>query len=175
MNERTNKTTTTPNDPMKTLAKMVTEFNDETKKHLTLRVINKSHLGELSDVSYFTVRDTSDLLCYLVVELCLDDISEIGSVTVTHSLLRTWNLMPNQCIGRPVKMTWCIKLTLMRLQNDPDYGLVPFWQWSIYRQDFGKEIIVRNGSNIDYGEAAKAAREELTKLIIADEKEVSVS
>lgn len=95
MNERTNKTTTTPNDPMKTLAKMVTEFNDETKKHLTLRVINKSHLGELSDVSYFTVRDTSDLLCYLVVELCLDDISEIGSVTVTHSLLRTWNLMPD--------------------------------------------------------------------------------
>lgn len=95
MNERTNKTTTAPNDPMKTLVEMVTEFNDETKKHLTLRVINKSHLGERSDVSYFTVRDTSDLLCYLVVELSLDDISEIRSVTVTHSLLSTWNLMPD--------------------------------------------------------------------------------
>lgn len=70
-------------------------------------------------------------------------------------------------------MTWSIKLTLMRLQNDSDYGFDPFWHWSIYRQDSGKEIIVRNGSNIDYEEAAKAAGEELKKLILA--MEVSVS
>ena len=70
-------------------------------------------------------------------------------------------------------MTWSITLTLMRLQNDSDYGFDPFWHWSIYRQDSGKEIIVRNGSNIDYEEAAKAAGEELNKLILA--REVSVS
>ena len=70
-------------------------------------------------------------------------------------------------------MIWSIKLTLMRLQNDPDYGSNPFWQWSIYCQDFGKEIVVRNGSNIDYEEAAKVAGEELKKLILV--KEISVS
>ena len=43
-------------------------------------------------VSYFTVHDTSDLICYLVVELCLDKGSDIGSVAVTHKLLNIWGL-----------------------------------------------------------------------------------
>lgn len=81
---------------IKPLVELVTELSEETKKHLTLRVINKSHLNELPEhVSYFTVRETSDLICYLVVELWIDDISEVVSVTVTHDLLTAWNLTIN--------------------------------------------------------------------------------
>ena len=78
---------------MQTFVDLVKEFGEETMKHLTLRVVNKSRMNELPDyISYFSVRETLDLICYLTIDLWIDDISETGSIAVTDSLLRYWNM-----------------------------------------------------------------------------------
>ena len=42
---------------MQTFVDLVKEFGEETMKHLTLRVVNKSRMNELPDyISYFSVR-----------------------------------------------------------------------------------------------------------------------